>query len=176
MTGSWKGRGNQYIQLVKVLYYKLQTKGKQLSAFSLKARPGFKLWSLRWKESVLPLCYNGPLMGYKIDWFINIASGTLFQLYYDGTAIEGIIIIFTMYLPKPDPELRWSLIQNTINKTLPMHNSPAGPTRHYGSTQAFSLNRIMNLQNSYIFHKINHTRHKTPYSWRHQVLTKPSAA
>ena len=27
-TGSWKGRGNQYIQLVKVLYCKLPTNGK----------------------------------------------------------------------------------------------------------------------------------------------------
>ena len=32
-TGSWKGRGNQYIQLVKVLYRKLPTNGKQLPAF-----------------------------------------------------------------------------------------------------------------------------------------------
>ena len=32
-TGSGKGRGNQYIQLVKVLYCKLLTNGKQLPAF-----------------------------------------------------------------------------------------------------------------------------------------------
>ena len=32
-TGSWKGRGNQYIQLVKLLYCKLPTNGKQLPAF-----------------------------------------------------------------------------------------------------------------------------------------------
>ena len=30
-TGSWKGRGNQYIKLVKVLYCKLLAKGKPLS-------------------------------------------------------------------------------------------------------------------------------------------------
>ena len=30
MMGSWKGRGNQYIQLVKVLYCKLPTNGNQL--------------------------------------------------------------------------------------------------------------------------------------------------
>ena len=30
MMGSWKGRGNQYIQLVKVVYCKLPTNGKQL--------------------------------------------------------------------------------------------------------------------------------------------------
>ena len=38
--GSWKGRGNQYIQLVKVLYCKLPTNGKQLPAFPLEAMPG----------------------------------------------------------------------------------------------------------------------------------------
>ena len=40
MTGSWKGRGNQHIQLVKVLYCKLPTNGKQLPAFPLEAMPG----------------------------------------------------------------------------------------------------------------------------------------
>ena len=39
-TGSWKGRGNQYIQLVKVLYCKLLTNGKQLPAFPLEAGSG----------------------------------------------------------------------------------------------------------------------------------------
>ena len=40
--GSWKGRGNQYIQLVRVLYCKLPTNGKQLPAFPLEAVPGIK--------------------------------------------------------------------------------------------------------------------------------------
>ena len=31
--GSWKGRGNQYIQFVRDLYCKLPTNGKQLPAF-----------------------------------------------------------------------------------------------------------------------------------------------
>ena len=38
--GSLKGRGNQYIQLVKVLYCKLPTNGKQLPAFPHEAGPG----------------------------------------------------------------------------------------------------------------------------------------
>ena len=38
-TGSWKGRGNQYIQLVKVLYCKLPTNGKQLPAIPLEVEP-----------------------------------------------------------------------------------------------------------------------------------------
>ena len=40
MTGSWKGRGNLYIQLVKVLYCKLPTNSKQLPGFPLEAVPG----------------------------------------------------------------------------------------------------------------------------------------
>ena len=36
-TGSWKSRGNQYIQFVRVLYCKLPTNGKQLPAFPLEA-------------------------------------------------------------------------------------------------------------------------------------------
>ena len=39
MTGSWKGRGNQYIQFVRVLYCKLPTNSKQLPAFQLEAVP-----------------------------------------------------------------------------------------------------------------------------------------
>ena len=39
-TDSWKGRGNQYIQFVRVLYCKLLTNGKQLPAFPLEAMQG----------------------------------------------------------------------------------------------------------------------------------------
>ena len=35
-----RGRGNQYIQFVRVLYCKLPTNGKQLPAFPLEAVPG----------------------------------------------------------------------------------------------------------------------------------------
>ena len=42
MTGSWAGRGNQYIQFVRVLFCKLPTNGKQLPAFPLEAMPGTK--------------------------------------------------------------------------------------------------------------------------------------
>ena len=59
-THSWKGRGNQYIQLVKVLYCKLPTNGKQLSAFPLEVSPGAKPRSQRWEARVLPLCHHGP--------------------------------------------------------------------------------------------------------------------
>ena len=35
-TGSWKGRGNQYIEFARVVYCKLPTNGKQLPAFPLE--------------------------------------------------------------------------------------------------------------------------------------------
>ena len=38
--GSWKGRENQYIQFIRVLYCKLPTNGKQIPAFSLEAGRG----------------------------------------------------------------------------------------------------------------------------------------
>ena len=49
------GIGNQYIQLVKVLYCKLPTNGKQLPAFPLKVRPGSEPRSQRWEARVLQL-------------------------------------------------------------------------------------------------------------------------
>ena len=59
-TGSWKGRGNQYIQLVKVLYCKLPTNGKQVPAFPPEAVPGIEPRPQRWEARVLPLCHRGP--------------------------------------------------------------------------------------------------------------------
>ena len=60
MTGSWKGRGNQYILFVRVLYCKLLTNGKQLPAFPLEAVPGIEPRPQRWEARVLPLCHRGP--------------------------------------------------------------------------------------------------------------------
>ena len=57
---SFMGRGNLYIQLVKVLYCKLLTNGKQLLAFSLEVRPGTETQSQKWEVRVLPLCHHGP--------------------------------------------------------------------------------------------------------------------
>ena len=64
MTGSWKGRGNQYVQLVKVLYCKLPTNGKQLPAFPLEVGPGTEPRPQRWEARVLPLCHCGPHIWY----------------------------------------------------------------------------------------------------------------
>ena len=45
-TGSWKGRGNQYIEFARVVYCKLPTNGKQLPAFPLEpvrgSNPGLR--------------------------------------------------------------------------------------------------------------------------------------
>ena len=60
-TGSWKGRGNQYIQFARVLYCKLPTNGKQLPAFPLEAVTGIEPRLQRWEARVLPLCHRGPL-------------------------------------------------------------------------------------------------------------------
>ena len=62
---SFMGRGNQYIQLVKVLYCKLLTNGKQLPAFPLEVGPGTELQSQRWEVRVLQLCHRGPCCSFK---------------------------------------------------------------------------------------------------------------
>ena len=59
-AASWKGRENQYIEFVAVLYCKLPTNGKQLPAFPLEAVPGIKLQPQRWEATVLPLSHRGP--------------------------------------------------------------------------------------------------------------------
>ena len=60
MTGNWKGRGNQYIQFIRVLYRKLPTNDKQLPAFPLEAVLGIEPWPQRWEVRVLSLCHRGP--------------------------------------------------------------------------------------------------------------------
>ena len=57
---SWKGRGNQYILLVKVLYCKLPTSIKELPVFPLEAVPETEPQPQRWEARVLPLCHHGP--------------------------------------------------------------------------------------------------------------------
>ena len=59
-TGSWKGRGNQYIEFARVVYCKLPTNGKQLPAFPLTAMTGIDPRPQRWEARVLPLCHRGP--------------------------------------------------------------------------------------------------------------------
>ena len=56
-TGSWKDRGNQYIEFARVLYCRLPTNGKQLPH---KALTGIEPRPQRWEARVLPLCHHGP--------------------------------------------------------------------------------------------------------------------
>ena len=58
--GSWKDRGNQYIQFIRVLYCKLPSNGKQLPAFQLEAVLGIEPRPQRWEARVLPLCQCDP--------------------------------------------------------------------------------------------------------------------
>ena len=70
MTGSWKGRGNQYIEFARVVYCKLPTNGKQLPAFPLKAITGIEPRPQRWEARVLPrwpLDYYLDLLTYHRD-------------------------------------------------------------------------------------------------------------
>ena len=62
--GSWKGRGNQYIEFARVVYCKLPTNGKQLPAFPLKAVTGIEPRPQRWEARVLPPCHRGPSESY----------------------------------------------------------------------------------------------------------------
>ena len=59
-TGCWKGRGNQYIQFVRVLYCKLPTNAKQLPAFPLEVVMEIEPRPQRWEARVFPLCHRGP--------------------------------------------------------------------------------------------------------------------
>ena len=81
-TGSWKGRGNQYIQLVRVLYCKLPTNGKQLPAFPLEAGPGTEPRPQRWEARVLPLRHRAPPhLSQLITYIIDDLCGKIFNLF-----------------------------------------------------------------------------------------------
>ena len=87
-TGSWKGRGNQYIQFVRVLYCKLPTNGKQLPAIPLEAVPGTEPPPQRWEARVLPLCHRGPSLNCQCTCIVsgNTAIygnlGVLYKIFY----------------------------------------------------------------------------------------------
>ena len=70
-TGSWKGKGNQYIQFVRVLYCKLQTNGKQLPAFPFEAMPGTEPQPQRWEASVTTLPPWPHHSSGQIYWFME---------------------------------------------------------------------------------------------------------
>ena len=76
-TGSWKGRGNQYIEFARVLYCKLPTNGKQLPAFPHKTLTGIEPRPQRWEARVLPLCHRGPSQDINLSTKITEMRTTL---------------------------------------------------------------------------------------------------
>ena len=62
--GNFVDRGNEYIQLVKVLYCKLPTIGKPQPTFPHKDW-GLNRRPQRWEASVLPLRHRGPILSLK---------------------------------------------------------------------------------------------------------------
>ena len=81
MMGSWKGRGNQYIQFVRGLYCKLPTNGKQLPAFPLEAVPGIEP---RWEvggESVTTLPPWPPINLYTFGGHFSIDLAMVLTFY-----------------------------------------------------------------------------------------------
>ena len=83
-TDNWEGRGNQYIQLVKVLYCKLPTNGKQLPAFPLKVVPGTEPRSQRWWRE----CYHSATMAPS-----NASVNTFSSLKVDHKCKESLFYI-----------------------------------------------------------------------------------
>ena len=93
-TGSWKGRGNQYIQFVRVLYCKLPTNGKQLPAFPLEAVPGTEPRPQRWEARVLPLCHRGPHCLLYINPSVSLTSSIIFEMPSCWVFTELFLCIF----------------------------------------------------------------------------------
>ena len=106
-TGSWKGRRNQYIQLVKVLYYKLPTNGKQLPAFPLEAVPGTELRPQRWEARVLPLCHR-----FILPWVVCL------HLYIKGLCVQNSTVLCYLQFYIRDS----SIVQKTCPRSL--HSVP----------------------------------------------------
>ena len=76
--GSWKGRGNQYIEFTRVVYCKLPTNGKQLPAFPLKDSHGDRTPASEvGGESVTTLPPWPPLHSATVAPFIKICSYTI---------------------------------------------------------------------------------------------------
>ena len=91
--GSWKGRGNQYIQFVRVLYCKLPTNGKQLPAFPLEAMQGTEP-SLRGGS---PECYHSVTMApileynkYSIQVIYNMVQYVPYNTRYPSSIVGRV--------------------------------------------------------------------------------------
>ena len=90
MTGSWKGRGNKYLQFFRVLYCKLPTNSKQLPAFPHESMPGIEPRPQRWEARVLPLCVSviGVMAAFHIKETLQKKKQKVLQLQKNGTSGE----------------------------------------------------------------------------------------
>ena len=86
-TGSCKGRENQYIQFIRVLYCKLPTNGKQLPAFPLEAMTGIEprpqRWDTRLEKTQLGRHHsNTSHLNKEYVFYVQFFNLSLTHLYY----------------------------------------------------------------------------------------------
>ena len=86
MKVSFMVRGNQYIQLVRVLYCKLLTIGKKLSTF-----PGLNCRPQRWEASVLPLYQSSGEIGSALLASGSTQRATCIMKNFDIIGVHGVI-------------------------------------------------------------------------------------
>ena len=99
MTGSWKGRGNQYIEFVRDLYCKLRTNAGQLPAFPLEAVSGTEPRPRRWEARVLHSATVAPVNTIMSCVYIqpNIINGQgKYNQKYD-TKLHGMCLCDSQY-------------------------------------------------------------------------------
>ena len=108
MTGSWMGRGNQYIEFARVLYCKLPTNSKQLPAFPQKALRGIEPRPQRWEARVLPLCHRGPLS--EVGAICGIVPEKPLE---GGTIPSGVRSPSRPYVGKLVVACHWSAVYST---------------------------------------------------------------
>ena len=108
-TGRSEGRGNQYIQLLKVLYCKLPTNSKQLAAFPLEFRPGSESQSLKWEAR-----YSGLQNIFHVQCYIqeecklNAMYGPFDDKRFDKErTIMDLVSSFTLQYPSLNPSGSW---------------------------------------------------------------------
>ena len=87
-TGSWKGRGNQYIEFARVPYCKLPTNGKQLPAFPHKALMGSNPGLRGGRRECYHSATVAPCMLIE-DMYIRIMDISHMKIYLSVCNIQG---------------------------------------------------------------------------------------
>ena len=91
--GSWKGRGNQYIEFARVLYCKLPTNGKQLPAFPLEAMTGIEPRPQRWRRE----CFVSSRLDYCNSLFRSLSKFNLHRLQSIQNSAARIVTNLSKY-------------------------------------------------------------------------------